>query len=78
VTFFLPTDLRGRVTDDSFAVSEWWSNISFVLLGFEINLRDINKQFGSFGKVAVVYVIGQVLDIGSTLLVSWLMFTVVD
>lgn len=78
VTFFLPTDLRGRVTDDSFAVSEWWSNISFVLLGFEINLRDINKQFGSFGKVAVVYVIGQLLDIGSTLLVSWLMFTVVD
>ena len=77
VTFFLPIDLRKRVTDDSFAVSEWWSNISFVLLGFEINLREIKKQFGSFQKVAGVYIFGQLIDIGSTLLFSWLMFTVV-
>ena len=77
ITFFLPVDLRARVTDDSFAVSEWWSNISFVLLGFEINLRNVKKQFGSFGKVAAVYIIGQLIDIGSTLLVSWLMFTIV-
>lgn len=77
ITFCLPTDLRERVTDDSFAVSEWWSNISFVLLGFEIDLKNIVEQFGKFGKVIAVYVFGQLLDIGTTLLVAWLMFTVV-
>ncbi len=76
VTFCLPDWLRTRVTDDSFAVSEWWSNISFVLLGFEINLRKAKSQFGEFANVAGVYVFGQLVDIGSTLLVSWLMFTV--
>ena len=78
VTFFLPTDLRSRVTDDSFAVSEWWSNISLVFLGFEINLRGAKEQFGKFGKMVGVYVFGQLLDIASTLLVAWLMFTVVN
>lgn len=78
VTFCLPAELRARVTDDSFAVSEWWSNISFVLLGFEIDLRNARRQFGSFGTAIGLYVCGQLLDIASTLLVAWLMFTVVD
>jgi hypothetical protein len=58
-------------------VSSTLARDSFVLLGYDINLRGAKQQFGAYGGVVMLYLLGQMLDIGTTLAAAYLMFTVV-
>lgn len=59
---------------DLFIISEWFSYISFVLIGMDINLRKIHKQFYNKYNMIWLYLIGQMLDTFTTLGVTYLMF----
>lgn len=59
---------------DLFIISEWFSYISFVLIGMDINLRKIHKQFYNKYNMIWLYLIGQILDTFTTFGVTYLMF----
>ncbi len=71
VVTFLPNE---NIKDDCFIVSEWFSNISFVLIGLEIDIVNLKTTFLTKWKMIVLYVIGQSIDIFTTLGFGFLMF----
>jgi uncharacterized membrane protein YadS len=77
ITTFLPISIRAATVSNSFVASEFFSNISFVLLGMEVNLLDLRSQFGGQGRAMIMYCMGQSLDLCTTLAVSYIMFTVI-
>lgn len=79
ITTIIPDPFEDEIAANSFVISEWFSAVSFVLLGYDIDLRAIRQQFGSFGKVLALYLVGQyVVDTFTTLAVSYVMFSVVE
>jgi len=64
------------VAGNSFITSEWFSAISFVLIGIDIDIFTIRAQLVEYKKVWVLYVLGQILDTFTTLGVAYLIFTV--
>jgi uncharacterized integral membrane protein (TIGR00698 family) len=81
VVSFMPSTLpvrQGNIKQDLpldlFIISEWFSYISFVLIGMDINLRKIHKQFYNKYNMIWLYFIGQTLDTFTTLAVTYLMF----
>uniref|UniRef100_A0A6B2L5S4 Sulfate exporter family transporter n=1 Tax=Arcella intermedia TaxID=1963864 RepID=A0A6B2L5S4_9EUKA len=77
ITTVLPVGLRSRVLSNSFVASEWFSALSFVLIGMDINVRTLKEDFGNQLSMFVLYVIGQLIDIATTLGISYIAFTII-
>ena len=68
---------RGKeIADDCIILSEWFSQISFVLIGMDINFIEIPGIVKSKWKMIVLYIIGQTIDTLTTLGFSIWMFNV--
>jgi uncharacterized integral membrane protein (TIGR00698 family) len=65
---------RENITNDCFILSEWFSNISFVIIGLEIDLYGFKNIFQKKWKMIVLYIIGQNIDVFTTLGFDFLMF----
>lgn len=76
ITTFLPDNLRTTTANNSFVVSEWFSAISFVIIGFEIDILTLPKKLVENKKILLIYGVGQLLDTFTTLGMAFLMFTV--
>jgi len=51
----------------------WLFCLAFVSIGLSTNFKELRSQF-SGGKPLILYVCGQLLNLGLTLLMAWLMF----
>lgn len=71
-TTFLPN--ANTLAANSFIVSEWFSALSFVMIGFDIDFNEIPKYFADGKKILMFYIVGQTFDIGLTLIAAWLAF----
>lgn len=60
-----PANLKINVANDCFILSEFLSNISFVLIGLEIDIMNITNMFINW-KLFLLYIFGQNIDILST------------
>lgn len=90
ITSALPNPLQNNIITDSLVVSEWFSNISFVLVGMEINtniffendvntINDTNNNNTSTNsnvKMIVLYLLFQTIDVVTTLGSSYLMYEI--
>ena len=76
ITTLIPDPLRTQSAANCFIISEWFSSISFVLIGYGIYVPNILKELFKHKKILLLYVIGQSFDLVSTAAVSYLMFTV--
>jgi len=77
VTTMLPDSLEDRAIHNTFIVSEWFSSIAFILIGMDIDLFSLKEKFLAYKKVLALYLIGQTIDLGTTLGISYLMFTLI-
>lgn len=77
ITTFLPSDLSENVVNNSFIVSEWFSSMAFVLIGFGIYIPNIPKEMKENRKILLLYATGQTFDLIITAVISYVMFTVV-
>jgi uncharacterized membrane protein YadS len=77
VTTLLPGALEERVATNSFALSEWFSSISFVIIGMDINIRELAAKASEYKMIVALYICGQLLDFATTLGASYVMFQVV-
>lgn len=75
IVSLLQNNLRETVTQDCFIVSEWFSNISFILIGLDINLYILKRLIIKNWKMILLYTIGQTIDIFTTLGFTLLMFS---
>lgn len=72
----LPEPLRATAASNSFAVSEYFAAISFILIGYDVNPFDENMR-GNLSILAL-YLVGQFgVDVFTTLGAAYLMFDVV-
>ena len=76
ITTFLPDNIRTITAANSFVVSEWFSAISFVIIGFEIDILVMPKKFVENKKILLIYLVGQLFDTFTTLGMAYLMFSV--
>ena len=77
ITTVIPDPLDDEIAANSFVLSEWFASVSFVLLGYDMDLRGLRRQFGAYGKVLALYVLGQfAVDTFTTLAVAYAMFGV--
>jgi uncharacterized membrane protein YadS len=75
ITTLVPEEFGMRMAADSFVSSEWFSCVSFVMIGYEINLLSFKSEFCAYSKVLGLYVIGQfAVDTFTTLAVAYLVF----
>lgn len=58
------------------SMRSWLFCLAFVSIGLSTNFKELKSQF-SGGKPLILYVCGQLLNIGLTLLMAWVMFYVV-
>lgn len=79
VTTFLPnsSSLRDLTVENCFIVSEWFSSMSFVLIGYSLDIFTIHKNLYKHKKILILYLIGQSIDVLTTFAASYLMFTVI-
>ena len=75
ITTFIPDPLNVSVASNCFIISEWFSSISFVLIGYNIYVPNIPKEIVKNKKVLLLYTIGQSFDLVTTACMSFLMFT---
>jgi uncharacterized membrane protein YadS len=71
----LPNGLGKSITQDCIVLSEWFSQISFVLIGMGINLLEIPGIIKNEWRMLVLYIIGQTIDTLTTLGFSIWMFS---
>lgn len=72
----LPDPLRAVAAHNSFAISEYFAAISFVLIGYDVN--PFSKNIRSHMSILILYLIGQFgVDIFTTLGAAYLMFETV-
>jgi len=62
------------LVNDSFFLSEWFSHLSFVLIGLDIDLWTINNILKHQLPIIGLYLFGQTLDVFTTLGMSVLLF----
>jgi uncharacterized membrane protein YadS len=80
VTSSLDASLRDSVIANAFVLCEWFNGLAFVLIGLNINLRDIWKASWASNRQSFVsrllmfYLFGQSVDLCTTYLAAWLMF----
>ena len=75
IVSLLQNNLREMITQDCFIVSEWFSNISFILIGLDIDLYILKRLIIKNWKMILLYTIGQTIDVFTTLGFTLLMFT---
>ena len=63
-----------QIAQDCIVLSEWFSQISFVLIGMDINFVEIPGIIKSKWKMLVLYIVGQTIDTLTTLGFSIWMF----
>jgi len=78
ITTFLPDPFKTNVVNNSFIISEWFSSISFVLIGYEIDIFTIHKDLNDNFRVMILYIIGQVFDTFTTFGIAFIMFTLIS
>jgi uncharacterized membrane protein YadS len=57
-------------------IREWCFALAFASIGLDTNFREFGQYFKG-GKPVTLYVVGQSLQLGLTLLVAWLLFYVI-
>lgn len=77
ITTVLPDYVVKRTSDNSFVISEWFAAISFVIIGFEIDILNIWSRIKAYKHIILLYVIGQTIDLSTTFGVSYLFMGVV-
>lgn len=77
ITTVLPKHIEPAVMANAFVISEWFSSISFVLIGLDIDLWTIGPKMWSMKKILILYCFGQMIDIFTTLGTAELMFKVI-
>lgn len=77
ITTLLPDHLGTPVVNNSFVISEWFSGVSFVLIGFDIDLISIWRQLVERRWIVSFYIFGQIWDICSTLGTAYLVFKLI-
>lgn len=65
VSSVLPGDLKTRVIQNSFVLSEWISLLGFVLIGMELDLSAFQKMENI--RLVLLYLLTQAVDIATTL-----------
>lgn len=78
ITTLMPDNMVDRLVNNSFFVSEWYSWISFVIIGFEIDLLNIWARVKTHKLIIALYVIGQLIDLGTTFGMAYLFMGVVQ
>ncbi|KAI8337724.1 hypothetical protein BC941DRAFT_396692 [Chlamydoabsidia padenii] len=68
-------DERTLVKNFCFYVSEYFSTLSFVSIGMGLKMGELKQNIRSLGKLCVLYLIAQLVDIIVTALLAWLAFT---
>lgn len=68
----LQSSLRTKLSSDCFIISEWFSAISFVLIGLDIDLY--NHNVGKNFQLVVLYLVGQTVDVFTTFGFAYLLF----
>lgn len=69
------SEQRQAVNDFCFYVSEWFSTLSFVSIGFGLQLNDMKQNIRSLGKLCTLYIVAQMIDIVITAVLAWIAFT---
>ncbi|CEP07338.1 hypothetical protein [Parasitella parasitica] len=69
------TEIRTRVNDYCFYVSEWFSTLSFVSIGMGLQLSDMKQNIRNLGKLVTLYIVAQMVDIIVTCVLAWTAFT---
>lgn len=69
--------LRDHVISDCLIVSEWFSNLSFVLIGMDIDFYQLAVNFRQLSQMTILYLIGQTLDVVTTTITAFLVFETV-
>ena len=77
ITTLLPFSLQKDVVNNTFIISEWFSSVSFVLIGMGIDLLNLDIQFNDRQRMIILYVFGQTLDTFTTLGVAYIMYSVI-
>lgn len=77
ITTFLPSNLQTNVVNNTFIISEWFSSVSFVLIGMEIDLLNLKKQFKDKHKMIILYTFGQILDTFTTLGTAFILYKLI-
>ena len=65
--------LENGVLDFTSDMRGWLFCLAFASIGLSTNFRELKSQFRG-GKPLVLYVCGQSLNVGLTLLMAWIMF----
>ncbi|ORZ12287.1 hypothetical protein BCR42DRAFT_331753 [Absidia repens] len=68
-------DERTLVKNYCFYVSEYFSTLSFVSIGLGLKMGELKQNIRSLGKLCVLYLLAQLVDIVVTALLAWLAFT---
>lgn len=68
-------DERTLVKNYCFYVSEYFSTLSFVSIGLGLKMGELKQNIRSLGKLCVLYMIAQLVDIVVTAVLAWLAFT---
>ncbi|KAG2235496.1 hypothetical protein INT48_007894 [Thamnidium elegans] len=68
-------EVRARVNEFCFYISEWFSTLSFVSIGMGLHLNDMKNNIHSLGKLITLYIVAQMVDIVATGVLAWTAFT---
>ncbi|CAO3598560.1 unnamed protein product [Absidia cylindrospora] len=68
-------DERTLVKNYCFYVSEYFSTLSFVSIGLGLKMGELKRNIRSLGKLCVLYMVAQLVDIVVTAVLAWLAFT---
>ncbi|ORZ17693.1 hypothetical protein BCR42DRAFT_460331 [Absidia repens] len=68
-------DERTLVKNYCFYVSEYFSTLSFVSIGLGLKMGELKRNIRSLGKLCVLYLVAQLVDIVVTAVLAWLAFT---
>ncbi|KAI8328496.1 hypothetical protein BC941DRAFT_363739 [Chlamydoabsidia padenii] len=68
-------DERTLVKNYCFYVSEYFSTLSFVSIGLGLKMGELKQNIRSLGKLCVLYLIAQLVDIVVTAVLAYLAFT---
>jgi uncharacterized membrane protein YadS len=77
VTSFMPSSIVHHITTNSFTISEWFASISFVIIGFDIDLFTVWSRAKKYKLIILLYIIGQLIDLGTTFGMAYLFFGIV-
>lgn len=78
ITSVMPDSVTERLTSNCLVISEWFSAVSFVEIGFEIDLITLCQRIRGHNKILILYIVGQLIDIATTFGMAYLFMEVVS